>query len=85
MLNLISPNCKIIQIDGLTDGAARTVLIAKEFIDNEEELLIANSDQIIDFNDTGKREFHPIGKLNKLTFRFETFDNKIYENYNILN
>ena len=40
---------------------------------------VGYNNQIIDFNDTGKREFHPIGKLNKLSFRFETFDNKIYD------
>lgn len=43
-----APNCKIVAIDGVTDGAACTVLLAKEFIDNDEPLMIANSDQYID-------------------------------------
>jgi len=43
-------NCEIILVDSLTEGAACTALLAKEFIDNDEELLIANSDQIIDYN-----------------------------------
>ncbi len=43
-------SCNIIQIDGQTQGAACTVLKAKEFIDNDCPLLIANSDQYIDWN-----------------------------------
>jgi len=47
MLEMITPNCRIIQIDELTEGAACTTLLAKEFIDNDEQLVIANSDQFI--------------------------------------
>lgn len=47
MLNIITPNCKIIQVDKLTEGAVCTTLLAKEFINNDEQLLIANSDQWI--------------------------------------
>lgn len=47
VLNSITPNCKIIQVDGLTEGAAITALTARSFIDNSSPLLIANSDQII--------------------------------------
>lgn len=42
------PNCRIITVNGVTDGAARTVLHARNFIDNDESLMIANSDQFID-------------------------------------
>ena len=44
------PNCKIIEIDGLTDGAAHTTLFAKKYINNSNPLLIANSDQYIIWN-----------------------------------
>ena len=47
-LNNIAPGCKVIQIDGITEGAAITVLKAKEFIDNDSHLIIANSDQYIE-------------------------------------
>ena len=47
LLNLIAPNCKIVQVDGLTEGAASTTLLAMEYINNEDPLLIANSDQLI--------------------------------------
>ena len=42
LLKMIAPGCKIVQIDGVTEGAACTVLKAKEFIDNDEQLIIAN-------------------------------------------
>ena len=47
LLNLIAPNCNIVQVDGITEGAACTTLLAKEFIDKDEPLLIANSDQVV--------------------------------------
>ncbi len=50
LLNLISPNCVIITIESVTAGAACTVLLAKDYIDNDSELLIANSDQYVDMN-----------------------------------
>ena len=54
MLNSITPGCNIVEVDGITDGAAVTCLLAKEFIDNEQPLILANSDQIIEWN---SREF----------------------------
>lgn len=50
MLNKIAPGCKVVAIDGLTDGAARTTLAAREHIDNEAPLIIANSDQIVEWD-----------------------------------
>lgn len=50
LLNLIAPNCKIVQLDGITEGAACTTLLAKDLIDNDNPLVIANSDQYIDWN-----------------------------------
>ena len=50
LLNLIAPNCDIVQLDGITEGAACTTLLAKEFINNDEPLVIANSDQYVEWN-----------------------------------
>ena len=50
LLNLITPNCKIVQVAEKTEGAAKTLLLAKDLIDNEDELIIANSDQWLDWN-----------------------------------
>jgi len=54
LLNLLTPNCNIVQVDGVTEGAACTTLLAKEFINTEEPLIMTNSDQLIlwDSNET---------------------------------
>lgn len=38
----------IITIDHITEGAACTVLLAEKYIDNDDEMMIANSDQYVD-------------------------------------
>ena len=38
-----------VEVDGLTEGAACTALLAEKYIDNDEGLLIANSDQHIEY------------------------------------
>ena len=45
LLNLITPNCTIVEVDGLTEGSACTTLLAKKYIDNDKPLFFANSDQ----------------------------------------
>ena len=51
LLNLITNNnCEIVQVDGITEGAACTTLLAKELIDNDEPLVMANSDQFIEWD-----------------------------------
>ena len=50
MLKLIKPNSTIVEIDEITEGAACTTLLAEEFIDNDDPLIIANSDQFILWN-----------------------------------
>jgi beta-phosphoglucomutase-like phosphatase (HAD superfamily)/dTDP-glucose pyrophosphorylase len=50
LLNLIAPGCTIVMVDGLTEGAACTTLLAKEFINNDSPLVMANSDQFIEWN-----------------------------------
>ena len=50
MLNLITPNCKIVCVDGVTEGAAVTTLLAREYIDTDQHLFIVNSDQYVEWN-----------------------------------
>jgi HAD superfamily hydrolase (TIGR01509 family) len=50
MLNLITPNCKIVLVDQITEGAACTVLLAKDHINNDNPLLLANSDQYVEWD-----------------------------------
>ena len=44
-----APGCDVICLDGVTEGAACTVLMARDLINNSSPLMIANSDQYIDF------------------------------------
>lgn len=48
LLTLIAPGCVVLPIRTVTEGAACTALLASDFIDNSDELVIANSDQFID-------------------------------------
>jgi len=50
LLNLITPGCKIVETNGLTEGAACTALLAKEFINNNAPLFFANSDQFVEWD-----------------------------------
>lgn len=45
-----APGCAIIALDHITAGAACSVLAAQALIDNEQPLMIANSDQWVDVN-----------------------------------
>lgn len=45
------PGCTVISIDSVTEGAACTVLLSKEEINNDAPLLMINSDQYIEFAD----------------------------------
>lgn len=50
LLNLITPGCKIVEVDGVTEGAACTTLLAKEYINTDAPLLMANSDQFVEWD-----------------------------------
>ena len=50
VLSSIVSDCEIIQVDGLTEGAACTTLLAKNLINNNQPLLMANSDQFIEWD-----------------------------------
>jgi dTDP-glucose pyrophosphorylase len=69
LLNLITPNCKIVQIDGMTEGAACTTLLAQYYIDNDSPLLLANSDQIINWN--SEAFFHSVNGADGSILIFE--------------
>ena len=50
LLNLITPNCKVVEVDGITEGSACTTLLAKGYINNDSPLLLMNSDQFIEWD-----------------------------------
>ena len=45
LLKKLKPSCKIIEIDYLTDGSVNSILLAKDFINTDEELITTNCDQ----------------------------------------
>ncbi len=50
-LKIITKNkCQIIQVDSKTKGAACSVLIAIDYIENNQKLIISNNDQILNVN-----------------------------------
>ena len=49
-LEKLAPTCAVVAVDQVTEGAACTVLLAQEFIDNEDPMMIANSDQYVDID-----------------------------------
>jgi HAD superfamily hydrolase (TIGR01509 family) len=50
LLSLITPDCKIVETEGMTEGAACTALLAKEHIDTGAPLFFANSDQFVEWD-----------------------------------
>lgn len=50
MLSIISDNANVIEVDGITEGAACTTLLAKDHINNDNPLIIANSDQFVEWD-----------------------------------
>ena len=48
-LRALAPNCHIIPVKEVTEGAACTILLAKSRINNDRPLMIVNSDQWVDY------------------------------------
>lgn len=47
ILKKLKPECKIIEIDYLTRGSVESILLSKDFINNDDELITTNCDQEI--------------------------------------
>jgi NDP-sugar pyrophosphorylase family protein len=73
LLNVIVNNPKIIEIDYLTEGPASSVLLAKEFINNDVPLIVTNCDQIMEWD---SKDFYETIK--------ETDKDGIVVTYNVL-
>ena len=50
VLKKLIPDCNLIYVNKLTDGPASTCLMARNLIDSDEQLIIANSDQVLWWN-----------------------------------
>lgn len=49
-LSAWAPGCEIVELNGVTEGAACTVYAVKDLIKNEQPVMIANSDQFVDMD-----------------------------------
>jgi HAD superfamily hydrolase (TIGR01509 family) len=49
-LKALKPNVDVVYVDAVTEGAACTTLLARRLIDNDTPLLIANSDQYVEWS-----------------------------------
>lgn len=51
LLPAMTPSLEVIvlEVDEITEGAAATVLVAKDYIDNDDLLVICNADQIVEW------------------------------------
>jgi NDP-sugar pyrophosphorylase family protein len=47
-LERAAPGSIVVPVDGVTEGAACTVLLARDYIDTDDPLMLANSDQWVD-------------------------------------
>jgi len=63
--------CTIVVVDELTEGAACTALLAKEHIDNDEDLLIANSDQYIEYSSENFNMMKELTDVDAMVYAFE--------------
>ena len=71
-MRLLSNECEIVVINEITEGAACTILKAKRFINNNSPLLIANSDQYVEWN---SNEFLYAMSNNDIDAGILTFEN----------
>tara|TARA_B000000557_G_scaffold226710_1_gene197291 strand:+ start:8949 stop:9665 length:717 start_codon:yes stop_codon:yes gene_type:complete len=59
-----------VEVDGLTEGAACTALLAEKYIDNDEGLLIANSDQFISYEPENFNTIKSLTNVDSIVFTF---------------
>ena len=67
---------QIVEVDGLTEGAACTTLLAKHLIDDDEELLIANSDQVMSYSIENFKLMKSLTSVDGIIFTFNALHPK---------
>ena len=61
---------QVVLVDELTEGAACTALLAKEYINNDEDLLIANSDQYIEYEAENFKLLRDLTSVDGIVYTF---------------
>jgi NDP-sugar pyrophosphorylase family protein len=67
---------QIVEVDRLTEGAACTTLLAKDLINDDEELLIANSDQVIRYSSENFKLMKSLTPADGIIFTFNALHPK---------
>jgi NDP-sugar pyrophosphorylase family protein len=63
---------QIVEVDQLTEGAACTALLATEYIDTDDDLLIANSDQFIEYAPENFKTLKEMTDADAIVYTFES-------------
>jgi len=70
-LRSLCPGCNIVTVNEVTDGAACTVLLAKDYIDTNDPLMIANADQLVELDINAYLAEMDLQKADGLIMTFE--------------
>ena len=62
---------KIVEVDGLTEGAACTALLARDYINNDDDVLIANSDQFVQYSPENFKCLKEMTDADAIVYTFE--------------
>lgn len=66
------PGSVVIPLDYVTDGAACTALLAEQYIDNDDELIITNCDQVLDWNAPAFQRFVSMNDLDGAVVTYDS-------------
>lgn len=75
-LQRLAPGCEIIEVSEVTQGAACTVLLAKNLINNADPLMIANCDQYVDVDMDDYLKVLESDSVDGLIMTMKAYDNK---------
>ena len=76
LLETVAPDCIIIEVSEVTQGAACTVLLAKNHINNNHPLMIANCDQYVDVDMDDYLQALDTSSADGLIMTMKAHDNK---------
>eukprot|EP00742_Colponemidia_sp_Colp-10_P011185 GILJ01012398.1.p1 GENE.GILJ01012398.1~~GILJ01012398.1.p1 ORF type:complete len:452 (-),score=32.68 GILJ01012398.1:123-1478(-) len=71
LLQRVAPGCHIVEVNGITEGAACTVLTARNLVDPAAPLLIVNSDQWLEWDVTAFLQDADVGTADSVISTFE--------------
>lgn len=66
----------VVEVESLTEGAACTTLLAKHLINNDDDLLIVNSDQIVEYSQENFNTIKNLTSVDGIIFSFKAIHPK---------